>query len=139
MDNATGNGGGAQSIADGQDCYGATCMPGVGLNSIETNEALQPALYLWRRLVPNSGGPGIFRGGQGLEIAFSIHDSAGLDGAMTLLVSEAPSQGTGGGFAGGTGSWGPTHPQTGSPQSWHSPIAKVPQEQTCVVPGVPCW
>jgi N-methylhydantoinase B len=109
MDNATGNGGGAQSIADGQDCYGATCMPGVGLNSIETNEALQPALYLWRRLVPNSGGPGIFRGGQGLEIAFSIHDSEILDGAMTLLVSEAPSQGTGGGYAGGTGSWGPTH------------------------------
>ncbi|MBS1889223.1 MAG: hydantoinase B/oxoprolinase family protein [Actinobacteria bacterium] len=109
MDNATGNGGGAQSIGDGQDCYGATCMPGVGLNSIETNEALQPALYLWRRLVPNSGGPGIHRGGQGLEIAFSIHDSEGLDGAMTLLVSEAPSQGTGGGHAGGTGSWAPTH------------------------------
>lgn len=109
MDNATGNGGGAQSIADGQDCYGATCMPGVGLNSIETNEALQPALYLWRRLVPNSGGAGIHRGGQALEIAFSIHDSDGLDGAMTLQVSETPSRGTGGGFAGGTGSWGPTH------------------------------
>lgn len=109
MDNATGNGGGAQSIHDGQDCYGATVMSGVGLNSVETNEALQPALYLWRRLVANSGGPGIYRGGQGLEIAFAIRGTEHLNGAMTLLCAEAPSLGAGGGFAGGTGSWGPTH------------------------------
>ena len=44
-----------------------TCCPGVGLPNIETNEAQQPALYLWRRLVPQSGGPGTFRGGQSLE------------------------------------------------------------------------
>jgi N-methylhydantoinase B len=109
MDNGTGNGGGAQSIGDGQDLYGATVMPGVGLPSIETNEALQPALYLWRRLVPNSGGPGIYRGGQALEIAFAIHDTEQMAVAMTLFCSETPSHGTGGGIAGGTGSWGATY------------------------------
>lgn len=109
MDNATGNGGGAQSIADGQDCYGATCMPGVGLNSIETNEALQPALYLWRKLVPNSGGPGLHRGGQALEIAFAIRGTEHLNGAMTLFCTEIPAHGAGGGLAGATGSWAGIH------------------------------
>jgi N-methylhydantoinase B len=109
MDHGTGNGGGAQSIADGQDLYGATCMPGVGLPSIETNEGLQPALYLSRKLVANSGGPGLYRGGQALETAFAVYGTERLDGSMVLLCAETPAHGVGGGLAGGTGSWDATH------------------------------
>jgi N-methylhydantoinase B len=108
MDHGAGNGGGAQSIGDGQDLYGATCMPGAGLPSIETNEGLQPALYLSRRLVPNSGGPGLYRGGQALENAFAVYDTDRLDGAMLVGCAEIPAHGVGGGLAGGTGSWDAT-------------------------------
>lgn len=109
MDNVTGNGGGAQSVADGQDCYGPTINTGCGLPSIETNEASQPALYLWRRLMPNSGGPGMFRGGQALEIAYAIDGSEHLDGAVAFGCAQVPARGTGGGYPAGTGSWDATH------------------------------
>jgi N-methylhydantoinase B len=109
MDNTTGSGGGAQSMADGQECYGATPLAGVGLPSVETNEATAPALYLWRRLVPNSGGPGTYRGGQALETQFALYGTDRLAGAMTLLCAEAPPLGVGGGLTAGTGSWDATY------------------------------
>jgi N-methylhydantoinase B len=103
MDAVAGCGSGAQTASDGLDCYGSTVMPGCGLASIETNEANQPALYLWRRLVPNSGGPGLYRGGQGVEMAYSIYDSDGMTGALTLFVAQVPANGVGGGYPGGNG------------------------------------
>ena len=109
MDNATGSGGGAQSTADGQECYGVTPLAGVGLPSVETNEATAPALYLWRSLVPNSGGPGIYRGGQALETAYAVYGTDRLAGAMTLVCAEAPPLGVGGGLTAGTGSWDATY------------------------------
>jgi N-methylhydantoinase B len=109
MDNVTGNGGGAQSIIDGQDCYGITIGPGVGLGSVETNEASQPALYLWRKLVKNSGGPGIYRGGQALEISYAVHGTEQLDGAVAFTCAQVPARGAGGGYPASTGSWEGTH------------------------------
>jgi N-methylhydantoinase B len=109
MDNVTGNGGGAQSIGDGLDIYGVTISPGVGLGSIETNEASQPALYLWRKLMANSGGPGIYRGGQGLEISYAVNGTERLDGAVAFGTAETPARGAGGGYPAGTGSWDATH------------------------------
>jgi len=109
MDNVTGNGGGAQSIGDGLDIYGVTISPGVGLGSIETNEASQPALYLWRKLMPNSGGPGTYRGGQGLEISYAVNGTDQLDGAVAFGTAETPARGAGGGYPAGTGSWDATH------------------------------
>jgi len=105
MDNNTGNGGGAQSTFDGQDCYGATCLPGTGLNSIETNESTTPTLYLWRKLMRNSGGPGIYRGGQALQSAISVYGTDRLAGGMTLFCAEAAAHGIGGGAPGATGHW----------------------------------
>lgn len=109
MDNVTGNGGGAQTVADGLDCYGVTLSPGVGLPSIETNEALQPTLYVWRRLALNSGGPGYYRGGQGLEAGFSIMGTQRLDGAVTVGTSQAPGRGVGGGLTASAGLWQGVH------------------------------
>jgi N-methylhydantoinase B len=106
-DNATGAGGGAQSFMDGQDCYGLTCMSGCGLAEVETHEAQDPALFLWRRLVPNSGGPGQFRGGQSLDQAYAIHYSDGMAGPGFNACAEVPPQGFGGGHPASGGNWHP--------------------------------
>jgi N-methylhydantoinase B len=103
MDACAGIGGGAQSCFDGQDIYGSATMLGVTLASIETNEANNPALYLWRRLVQNSGGPGLYRGGQSLETAFSLYDTDLVQGALTMAVAQEPANGFGGGLPGGNG------------------------------------
>ncbi|MFI5621859.1 hydantoinase B/oxoprolinase family protein [Nocardioides sp. NPDC051685] len=103
MDTNTGIGGGAQSCMDGQDIYGSAIMLGVSLSSVETNEAKNPAIYLWRRLVKNSGGPGLYRGGQSLESAFALYDTDIARGALIMLCAQTPSNGVGGGFPGANG------------------------------------
>lgn len=136
MDSTTGNGGGAQSIGDGQDCYGVTLTTGIGLPSIETNEVLQPVLYLWRQLIANSGGPGLHRGGQAIELAMTIHDTDKMNGAVTLFCSEIPSNGVGGGFAGGTGSWDATY-RTNVIESLAAGEQPLPNTLTGDTPPVP--
>jgi len=109
QDLVTGSGGGAQSTFDGLDCYGVTPTPGCGMTSIETNEAQQPVLYLWRTLTPNSGGPGTFRGGQSIESAYAIYGTDGLAGAVTVGCAETPARGAGGGMAASTNDWSSYH------------------------------
>ncbi len=104
-DNAIGSGGGAQSIMDGQDCYGATTMTGCGMSDVETHESLDPVLWLWRRISPNSGGPGLFRGGQGIEQAFAIHYTDQMTGPGFSAVAEVPPRGFGGGFPAASGNY----------------------------------
>lgn len=107
VDNATGQGGGAQTIMDGQDAYGCTCMSGCGLPDIEGHEAADPVLFHWRRLVPNTGGPGQFRGGQALEQAFSLRYVDRMAGPGFNSVAEVPPRGFGGGFPASGGNFYP--------------------------------
>jgi N-methylhydantoinase B len=100
LDNVTGIGGGAQAVQDGQDMYGVTAMTGCGMSDVETHEAQDPLLFLWRHVVPNSGGPGTFRGGQGLEQAFSIAYADRMGGPAWTSCAELPASGFGGGFPG---------------------------------------
>jgi N-methylhydantoinase B len=109
MDGIAGIGGGAQSLFDGQDVYGSTTTLGVGLPSVETNEANNPVLYHWRRLVPNSGGPGLYRGGLSLELGYSLYDTDSAQGALVIASAQEPSNGVGGGFPGGNGLIQPIH------------------------------
>lgn len=109
MDLCTGHGGGAQTSFDGQDCYGLTTCPGIGVPNIETNEAQQPALYAWRRLNPNSGGPGTYRGGQSFEAAHSVYDTDVLAGAVTAGCAETPARGVGGGMPAAAATWNTFH------------------------------
>jgi N-methylhydantoinase B len=95
---SVGIGGGAQTIGDGQDSYGCTCMTGCGLADVETHEASDPILYLWRRLIPNSGGPGQFRGGQGIEEAIAVRGTESLAGPAFNAVAQVPPRGFGGGY-----------------------------------------
>jgi len=100
LDSATGIGGGAQSVHDGQDAYGCTCMTGCGLTDLEAHEAADPLLFLWRRIVANSGGPGQYRGGQGMEQAFLLSLVDQMAGPSFQPCAEVPASGFGGGFPG---------------------------------------
>jgi N-methylhydantoinase B len=102
-DNAIGSGGGAQSINDGQDAYGLTCTTGGGIPDVENHEGADPVLFLWRRLVANSGGPGQMRGGQSLDQAYAIHYSEGMAGPGFNACAQVPPHGMGGGFPGSAG------------------------------------
>jgi len=107
VDNATGQGGGAQTTGDGQDSYGCTCMTGCGIADVETHEAMDPVLWLWRRIIPNSGGPGQFRGGQGIEQGFTLLYADQMAGPGFNACAEAPPRGFGGGFPASAGTYYP--------------------------------
>jgi N-methylhydantoinase B len=109
LDTAVGAGGGAQTIHDGQDVYFLTSGTGAGLAQVETHEARQPILFLWRRLQPNSGGPGEHRGGQALDEAYMLRYSDALSGSATNSCSEVPPRGYGGGHPAGTGDYWPVY------------------------------
>lgn len=106
-DNAIGSGGGAQTINDGQDCYGLTCTTGGGIPDIENHEGADPVLFLWRRLVANSGGPGQMRGGQSMDQAYAIHYSDKMAGPGFNACAQVPPHGTGGGYPGCAGTFFP--------------------------------
>jgi N-methylhydantoinase B len=91
-------GGGAQSIHDGQDTYGQQCGLGNGVPAVEIEESTGPMMVLWRRIRPNSGGAGMFRGGQGSSMAMAIRGADEMRGPAFNSVAEAPARGVGGGM-----------------------------------------
>jgi N-methylhydantoinase B len=111
VDNAVGSGGGAQTVGDGQDSYGLTCMTGCGLADVEVHEAADPVMFLWRKLIANSGGPGQTRGGQALEQAFAVHYSDAMGGPGFNACAEVPPIGFGGGYPASSGDF---YPLTGT-------------------------
>lgn len=62
--------------------------PGRRPPSVETNEANNPVLYHWRRLVPNSVGPGLHHGGLSLELGYSLDDTDSAQGALVIAASQ---------------------------------------------------
>ncbi|HZZ48445.1 MAG TPA: hydantoinase B/oxoprolinase family protein [Pseudonocardia sp.] len=109
LDSGIGCGGPAQTVGDGQDCYGMTISPGSGVQSIETHEAAQPVLFLWRRLTSNAGGPGQHRGGQSLDQAYTPYGTTQLRGTAANACSYVPPRGVGGGYPGATNTYFPVY------------------------------
>jgi len=72
VDGSLAQGNGAMSTKDGIDSGGGM-DPAVGIPNVETNEFRYPLLYLYRRQQPDTGGPGMFRGGVGITAAFIPH------------------------------------------------------------------
>ncbi|WP_378951334.1 hydantoinase B/oxoprolinase family protein [Mesorhizobium sp. ANAO-SY3R2] len=68
-------GGGATCNADGSDTSGTATSPGATPSNLETNEAYYPVLYLARRELADSGGPGMHRGGVGTMHAYRPHQT----------------------------------------------------------------
>jgi len=97
---AIGVGGGAQTMMDGMDCYGAQSMQGTRMPDVEVFESQEPLLVLRRRLIPNSGGPGAFRGGMGLEETSILWSTGEMRGVAQAHCERVPPRGVSGGLAG---------------------------------------
>ena len=69
--------GGATAANDGVDLGGELPNPQSRWGNVEHHELRTPLLYLFRRAVPDSGGPGRFRGGLSHEYAFTPHGTGG--------------------------------------------------------------
>ena len=66
--------------------------------NVETTEMLFPMMYLWRSITPDSGGPGQYRGGIGIENALVPWGTDHVD-IVTISVGTGPRPSLG--FAGG--------------------------------------
>lgn len=69
-----GCGGAAFSTRDGIPAAGCPQQCGMDLPDVEFNEMNFPLFFQFKKLRQNSGGPGRFRGGLGLEYGWSIYD-----------------------------------------------------------------
>ena len=103
LSTAIGVGGGAQSLGDGLDCYGAQCMQGTRMPDVEVFETQEPMLVLYRRLSTDSGGPGACRGGLGMTEATVLWSTDQMRGIAQSHCERIPPRGFAGGFPGGTG------------------------------------
>lgn len=95
--------GGARSYKDGVDMGGE--IPNVVSRwaNVETQELNTPLVYLYRRPVPDSGGPGKYRGGVCHEYAFTPHAAGGHPLGIVLFgkgVRSPLSLGVFGGYPG---------------------------------------
>lgn len=75
-------GGPAHSWRDGVDSGGSLVIGSGGFNDVELHEKTSPIIYLWRREVPDSGGAGQFRGGNGVEYATACYDVPEVTGSF---------------------------------------------------------
>ncbi len=95
--------GGARSFADGVEIGGEIPNPISRMANVETVEAAFPVRYLFRRRAIDSGGPGLFRGGTGGELALVPHKAP--DGGINYVISgkgarHPMSEGLAGGYPG---------------------------------------
>ena len=94
-------GGPAFSFRDGVDSGGAMVILGGGTQDVEQQEVGQPLLYLWRRELPDSGGAGRQRGGNGIEYAMTPIDTDGVTGVLASHGIKLPNRtGIFGGYPG---------------------------------------
>jgi N-methylhydantoinase B len=105
QDTAVGVGAGAQSVGDGLDCAGAHCMLGCGMPDIETQEQVDPKVFLYRRIATSSGGAGSTRGGLGIEEAAVVRGTERIAGVGLSSVERVPPSGFGGGLPGAASSY----------------------------------
>jgi len=97
-------GGGARTYKDGVDTGGLEGAPRVSISNVEEYEQQYPLLYLYRREFPDSGGVGAFRGGNGLDRMYVVHDQERIDDViMHSIGSKIPAtSGLGGGHPSAT-------------------------------------
>lgn len=89
---------GAFSFRDGVDTGGLYFIPRGRAANVEENEQAFPILYLYRRELPDSGGAGLFRGGNSGEFAIMPHGAEEITQTTAGCGYAVP---TGIGLAGG--------------------------------------
>jgi N-methylhydantoinase B len=99
----TAGGGGAGLGWDGLDPSGDFTTPRPSLGNVEDNEMDGPYLYLYRRLLTDTGGPGASRGGRSVGVALTPHGAAFVRASLVGHGVKAPnSVGMFGGLEGAT-------------------------------------
>jgi N-methylhydantoinase B len=93
--------GGARAFKDGVDNGGDSACDTSRVPNVETNEAYFPIFYLYKRVVPDSGGPGKYRGGVVDEWAFTHHDSPKKGFSVVCFPGRGVSFPVGSGLFGG--------------------------------------
>ena len=84
---------------DGVDTGGAWWWPRSTSGNAEEYEGSLPIIYLYRREQEDSGGPGRFRGGNGSQLAITVHKTDVLDVAIISTDPAVnPTMGLGGGY-----------------------------------------
>lgn len=84
-------GGGARTYKDGVDTGGLEGAPRVSISNVEEYEQQYPILYLYRREFPDSGGIGKYRGGNGLDRMYVVHNQNKIDDViMHSIGSKIP-------------------------------------------------
>jgi N-methylhydantoinase B len=96
---ATGEG--AYSFRDGAAGQMMADTPISNIADIESIENVTPILYLYRRIVSDTGGAGKWNGGNGGGVAFTPHDVDSLVGILVGTGNETPQPGLFGGLVGG--------------------------------------
>jgi N-methylhydantoinase B len=97
-----GGGGGARTFADGVDSGGIPHSMASRVANVEVAESRAPMLQVYRREIPDSGGPGRFRGGVSIEFGGVPHKAPAFALFQTLAsgVSVPAGRGLSGGFPG---------------------------------------
>ncbi|MDQ6821781.1 MAG: hydantoinase B/oxoprolinase family protein [Actinomycetota bacterium] len=99
----TAGGGGAGLGWDGLDPSGDFTTPRPSLGNVEDNEMDGPYLYLYRRLLTDTGGPGASRGGRSVGVALTPHGAASVRASLVGHGVKVPnSVGLFGGLEGAT-------------------------------------
>jgi N-methylhydantoinase B len=83
-------GAGAYLDHDGLDASGEYPVPRPAVANVESNERSGPYLYLYRRLVADTGGPGRTRGGVAAGVAVTPHDADVLHAMLIGHGVEVP-------------------------------------------------
>src|SRR5262249_35660674 len=97
----------ALSWRDGQDTGGWPWDLQSTMPNVEENELFYPLLYLWRRELPDSGGAGRFRGGNGAEAAFVPHRTDRMNVFTITSEVAVPGPGLFGGYPSSTNAYPP--------------------------------
>ena len=108
-------GSGARWGGDGPDTGGYVTSPAGLCTNIETNEQHYPVLYRYRRERPDSGGPGRWRGGVGVEHAYQLHRAA--ETATSTVFAHGQQPPTAAGVVGGEPGMQPTGVYERSPSA----------------------
>jgi N-methylhydantoinase B len=83
-------GGGAYAHRDGLSPQGHRHIPATRLQNVEANEQVGPVLYLYRRFMADTGGPGRERGGVSLGVGYILHDTDRAQIRMACHCYESP-------------------------------------------------
>ncbi|TAK32938.1 MAG: hydantoinase B/oxoprolinase family protein [Chloroflexota bacterium] len=94
---AGGAGAGASLGLDGLHLGTPLCSLYMGIPDVEMQELMYPVTYLWRKIYKDSGGPGTYRGGPGIDVAWtpSVSD---MVGTVANQATHVPTYGAAGGY-----------------------------------------